>query len=99
MQMSAVDNDGKRGAAVARTTNAPRWRAAALAVAALIPGSVLAQATPRVEEDIVVLGRWDNPFGYSSTASQGVVGAAEIDARPRLRTGEILEVVPGLIVT
>lgn len=28
-----------------------------------------------------------------------MVGAAELDARPRLRTGEILEVVPGLIVT
>ena len=33
------------------------------------------------------------------SASQGVVGAAELEARPRLRTGEILEAVPGLIVT
>ena len=50
-------------------------------------------------DEIVVLGRWDNPVGASRSASQGVVGNAEIEARPRLRTGEILEVVPGLIVT
>ena len=62
-------------------------RAQQLAVAAL------------VEDDVVVLGRWDNPLGALTSASEGVVGAAELDARPRMRTGEILEVVPGLIVT
>jgi TonB-dependent receptor-like protein len=56
-------------------------------------------APTRAADDVIVLGRWDNPLGYSISASQGVVGAAELDARPRLRTGEILEVVPGLIVT
>ena len=58
----------------------------------------LAHEDPPVDE-VLVEGRWDNPTGYLSSASQGVVGQAEIDARPRLRTGEILEVVPGLIVT
>ena len=67
-----------------------------LAVAAAVSAALQAQQAP---EEVIVLGRWDNPFGYSISASQGVVGAAEIDARPRLRTGEILEVVPGLIVT
>jgi hypothetical protein len=33
------------------------------------------------------------------SASQGVVGAVELDSRPLMRTGEILEAVPGLIVT
>ena len=50
-------------------------------------------------DEIVVRGRWDNPVGVSRSASQGAAGNAEIEARPRLRTGEILEVVPGLIVT
>jgi hypothetical protein len=63
------------------------------------PAAALAQPVPHVEEDVVVLGRWDNPLGYSVSASAGVVGASELDARPRQRTGEILEVVPGLIVT
>jgi hypothetical protein len=60
----------------------------------------LAQPQQRQPDDeVVVLGRWDNPFGSTLSASQGVVGAAELEARPRLRTGEILEVVPGIIVT
>ena len=58
-----------------------------------------APAGGRSRDEIVVLGRWDNPVGISRSASQGVAGNAEIEARPRLRTGEILEVVPGLIVT
>src|SRR5262245_64129993 len=70
--------------------------AAAVAAPAL-QAQAPAPATPH--DEIVVLGRWDNPIGISRAASQGVVGNAEIEARPRLRTGEILEVVPGLIVT
>jgi hypothetical protein len=50
-------------------------------------------------DQIIVLGRWDNPLGLSTSASQGVVGYEELAARPRLRTGEVLEVVPGMIVT
>src|SRR5262245_11930082 len=81
--------------------SAIRAAAFATACAAATPCALRAQqlAANRVEEDMVVLGRWDNPIGASTSASQGVVGAAEIDARPRMRTGEILEVVPGLIVT
>jgi len=62
--------------------------------------AALAQAERREGvEEVIVLGRWDNPIGRSASASQGVVGADEIMLRPRLRTGDILEVVPGLIVT
>jgi hypothetical protein len=56
-------------------------------------------AAQPARDEIVVLGRWDNPVGISRSASQGVAGNIEIESRPRLRTGEILEVVPGLIVT
>ena len=75
---------------------------ALLSLAAIVAPALQAQApapgTPPRDE-IVVLGRWDNPVGISRSASQGVAGNAEIEARPRSRTGEILEVVPGLIVT
>jgi hypothetical protein len=65
-----------------------------------VAGSVWAQrATSERPDEIVVLGRWDNPLGSGRAAAQGVVGQAELEARPRLRTGEILEAVPGLIVT
>jgi hypothetical protein len=72
---------------------------AAIAAAATAAGAQAQAPGERRADEVVVLGRWDNPFGYSSSASQGVVGAAEIQARPLLRPGEILEAVPGLIVT
>ena len=88
---------------MARSRSVMRSRAAFVALAgaaATASPAALAQSSAiRVEDDVVVLGRWDNPIGLSTSASQGVVGAAELDARPRMRTGEILEVVPGLIVT
>src|SRR5690606_3686576 len=82
----------------ARTARVGFALAVTMAAATLAPSSAWAQAERR-DEEIVVLGRWDNPIGRSSSASQGVVGADEIMLRPRLRTGDILEVVPGLIVT
>ncbi len=50
-------------------------------------------------EEIVVTGRWTDLAGLAISASEGIVGQAELDIRPRLRTGEVLEVVPGLITT
>jgi len=50
-------------------------------------------------EEIIVRGRWDRPIGMLISASQGIVSQDEIDLRPRLRTGDMLEVVPGLVVT
>ncbi|HEX8602116.1 MAG TPA: TonB-dependent receptor [Pseudoduganella sp.] len=45
---------------------------------------------------VQVLGQRDS---IADAASAGSVGAAEIAARPLLRTGELLEFVPGLAVT
>lgn len=50
-------------------------------------------------EEVRVVGHYDNSVGSSDAASQGVVGAALLENRPALRTGEILEYVPGMIVT
>jgi outer membrane receptor protein involved in Fe transport len=50
-------------------------------------------------EQIVVVGRWEDPVGASLSASSGVFGQQEILERPMLRTGELLEFVPGLILT
>ncbi|MEL4281245.1 TonB-dependent receptor [Shewanella mangrovisoli] len=50
-------------------------------------------------ERLEVRGRQINTLGHSTSASEGIVGAAEIESRPLLRTGEILEFVPGMIVT
>ncbi len=50
-------------------------------------------------EEITVIGRLDRLSGVPVSASQGVVTDEQLGVRPVLRTGELLEVVPGLIVT
>lgn len=50
-------------------------------------------------EVLVIEGRRVNLVGSSQSAAEGIVGKAEILQRPMLRTGEILETVPGLVVT
>jgi hypothetical protein len=49
--------------------------------------------------EVVVTGRQDIMLGLASSATQGTVGAEEIADRPILRAGEILETVPGMIIT
>ncbi len=48
---------------------------------------------------INVQGREDDLIGIADSAAQGTVGAKEIEDRPILRSGEVLETVPGLIIT
>ena len=48
---------------------------------------------------IVVLGRQDSLLGIATSASQGTTGTSQLQDRPILRSGEILETVPGVIIT
>jgi len=70
------------------------------AVMALL-ASQAARATDEkaVIASVVVAGHYDNAVGTSDAASQGTVTAELIANRPALRTGELLEFVPGMIVT
>ena len=52
-----------------------------------------------VNTTINVQGREDELIGIAESGSQGTVGAMEIQDRPILRSGEVLETVPGLIIT
>ncbi len=52
-----------------------------------------------VSTTINVQGREDDLIGTAESATQGTVGAKEIQDRPILRSGEILETVPGVIIT
>jgi hypothetical protein len=49
--------------------------------------------------DVVVQGRQDSLLGVADSAAQGTTGAAQLADRPILRSGEILETVPGVIIT
>ncbi|MFZ3211437.1 MAG: TonB-dependent receptor [Terriglobales bacterium] len=56
-------------------------------------------AVSTVSTTINVEGRGDSLIGIADSATQGTVGATEIQDRPILRAGEILEALPGLIIT
>jgi hypothetical protein len=49
--------------------------------------------------EVVVHGREENLLGVANTGSEGYVGADQIAARPLLRPAEVLETVPGVVVT
>lgn len=53
------------------------------------------QSLPKVE----ITGNYVNAVGTSDAASQGAVTAKLLESRPTLRPAEVLEFVPGVIVT
>jgi hypothetical protein len=59
----------------------------------------VALAVSAVNTTVDVQGREDSLVGIADSATQGTVSAQEIEDRPILRAGEILETVPGLIIT
>ena len=84
--------------------NKTSWATAA-AAALLACASAQAQtaaapaAPPEPSQTVTVQGHYNNAVGSSDAASQGVIGAALLKSRPALRPGEVLEFVPGVIVT
>ena len=50
-------------------------------------------------QDIEILGHYDNSVGSSESASKGVISSEVIVSRALLRPGEILEYIPGMVVT
>ncbi|MGB1139849.1 MAG: TonB-dependent receptor plug domain-containing protein [Halioglobus sp.] len=65
----------------------------------LLAAHLPATAHDKSLEEITVTGKRVNLIGESVSASEGVVGQAEIRIRPILRTGEIIELVPGMVAT
>jgi hypothetical protein len=57
------------------------------------------EETPYELEEMVIEGRAQDLTGYATTASQGRVGQVELEKRPILRPGEVLETIPGLMAT
>jgi len=75
--------------------------AAAAQPEAAVPGAdgvgILAAAD--VLPEVVVQGHYDNAVGTTDAASQGTVDGALLGDMPLLRPGDVLETVPGLVVT
>ncbi len=72
--------------------------AAAGAVWAMAALHALAAGIPTLDVVEVKAGA-DNLIGTASSATEGTVGAKQLQGRTLLRPGEVLEVVPGLIIT
>ena len=72
-----------------------------IAVAQETPSSSvqLEQSADKISEEIIVTGRRLSLVGEAISASEGVIGRQEINARPLLRAGDLLEFVPGLVAT
>ena len=63
----------------------------------LTASSACADGVPNIK--VEVYGHYDNSVGSSDAASAGVITPQLIDDRPLLRPGEVLEYIPGMIVT
>ena len=50
-------------------------------------------------DQVRIIGHYENAVGTSDAASQGTITPQLIEARPMLRPGEVLEYVPGVIIT
>jgi outer membrane receptor protein involved in Fe transport len=73
--------------------------AAAAAGRAYAAADADAGATPAVLQEVTVTAKRLSLLGTASTASAGVVADQEIQLTPAYRPGQLLETVPGLIVT
>jgi hypothetical protein len=101
MAVHAVAEPAPQGAAAAASAASSAARAAQAATAA---SGATAASSPRpsrqVELDPVrITGNYDTSIGSTDAASAGTVGSTLIQTRPTLRPAEILEFVPGVIVT
>ncbi len=74
--------------------------AASVYVQTAVLVTLSAQASEYIDlEEIQVRAHYDNAIGTSDAVSEGKVNASLIKNRPIARIGEILEFVPGMIVT
>jgi hypothetical protein len=64
-----------------------------------LPAEISAHPDEETLEELVVTGRREHLAGEARSASEGVVGQMDLAIRPLLRPGDVLEAVPGLIVT
>jgi len=94
-----VDSTGQRAPHRARRS-AMGLALATIAAGAAAQSHPTADARKAVELDPVeIRGHYDNSVGSSDAASGGVITPQLIEDRPLLRPGNLLEYVPGMVVT
>jgi outer membrane receptor protein involved in Fe transport len=80
---------------------APKTRSAPTpAITTASPATVASTTTPIADPSAIeAIDPRANNVGVAQSGSQGVVPREELEARPIYRTGDMLESVPGLVVT
>jgi hypothetical protein len=68
-------------------------------LAGLLAPTLLLAHEPETVEKVVVTGRADSLLNVADAASEGYVGQDHLEYRPLQRPGELLETIPGVIVT
>ncbi|MEQ1853226.1 MAG: TonB-dependent receptor, partial [Chthoniobacteraceae bacterium] len=76
----------------------PHRQLLAFCLGLALASSVSAHEPERLEETVVV-GKRSDLLGVAQAATEGSASGDELRARPLLRRGEVLETVPGMIVT
>ena len=72
----------------------------ALVASLLVPALARAESVDtHYGEEIEVTGHYENAVGTSDAASAGRITSQLVEDRPILRPGEVLELVPGLVIT
>src|SRR5579875_1818702 len=56
-------------------------------------------ASPELKTTGTTVGRNANLVGKAMTASEGTISQEQIQTRPILRPGEVLEAIPGLVIS
>ena len=64
-----------------------------------VAGGLAVTSPPTEMPEVLVRGRAEDILGVAVGASQGAIGGADLKDLPLLRRGEIMETVPGLVVT
>lgn len=79
------------------------WMAGAAALALALAGTAAADeaapAAAKAVQEVVVTASTLDLLGQATTSSEGAVTKQELELRPVYRVGQLLETVPGLVVT
>ncbi len=113
MHASKKDRPNHPSTRLGRSCAGPRWLSALAAIGILTshglpsagaqdlvrsPTGETEAATAEADR-VVITGRADDLLGIATSSSEGVISAADLATRPIFRPGEIMETIPGVIVT
>jgi outer membrane receptor protein involved in Fe transport len=77
----------------------PRSRTAATLIALACTRALAQDQAPAALGEVVIQSTREDLQGVATSASEGVVTAKQLRTRPLLRSGDIMEAVPGLVAT